>query len=48
MTFDDATFRHLAATGVTAGWSCWEIGAEGGNVACGYLARSEGLEPPTF
>jgi SAM-dependent methyltransferase len=33
MTFDDATFRYLAATGVKAGWSCWEIGAGGGSVA---------------
>jgi SAM-dependent methyltransferase len=32
-TFDDATFRYLAATGVKAGWSCWEIGAGGGSVA---------------
>jgi SAM-dependent methyltransferase len=32
-TFDGATFRYLAATGVSAGWSCWEIGAGGGSVA---------------
>src|SRR5215831_17585922 len=32
-TFDGATCRYLAATGVGAGWSCWEIGAGGGSVA---------------
>ena len=32
-TFDSATCRHLAATGVAAGWSCWEIGAGGGSIA---------------
>ena len=26
-TFDAATCRYLAPTGVAAGWSCWEIGA---------------------
>jgi len=37
-TFDDATFRHLAATGVGVGWSCWEVGAGGGSVAL-WLAK---------
>jgi len=32
-TFDGATFGYLAATGVGAGWSCWEIGAGGGSIA---------------
>ncbi len=32
-TFDGASFRHLAATGVGPGWSCWEVGAGGGSVA---------------
>ena len=32
-TFDGATFRYLAATGVGAGWSCWEIAAGGGSIA---------------
>src|SRR5215471_10043132 len=32
-TFDGATCRYLTATGVTAGWSCWEIGAGGGSIA---------------
>jgi len=32
-TFDGATCRYLAATGVGAGWSCWEIGAGGGSIA---------------
>jgi 2-polyprenyl-3-methyl-5-hydroxy-6-metoxy-1,4-benzoquinol methylase len=32
-TFDGATFRYLAATGVGAGWCCWEIGAGGGSIA---------------
>src|SRR5664279_6147623 len=30
--FDPATFRHLAAVGVTAGWVCWEVGAGGASV----------------
>jgi len=29
-TFDGATFRYQAATGIGAGWSRWEIGAGGG------------------
>lgn len=37
-TFDDATCRYLAGTGVAAGWSCWEIGAGGGSIA-GWLAE---------
>jgi SAM-dependent methyltransferase len=32
-TFDDATFRYLAATGARPGWACWEVGAGGGSVA---------------
>lgn len=32
-TFDGATFGYLAATGVAAGWSCWEIGAGSGSIA---------------
>jgi 2-polyprenyl-3-methyl-5-hydroxy-6-metoxy-1,4-benzoquinol methylase len=32
-TFDSATFRYLAATGVGPGWACWEIGAGGGSIA---------------
>lgn len=32
-TFDAATCRFLAATGVGAGWSCWEIGAGSGSIA---------------
>jgi SAM-dependent methyltransferase len=27
--FDDATVRHLAGRGLTAGWRCWEVGAGG-------------------
>ena len=32
-TFDSATCRYLAASGVGPGWSCWEIGAGGGSIA---------------
>lgn len=31
--YDPVTFRHLAATGVGAGWHCLEVGAGGGSVA---------------
>jgi SAM-dependent methyltransferase len=30
--FDPVTFRHLEAVGVSAGWSCWEVGAGGASV----------------
>lgn len=30
--FDPVTFRHLLAIGVSAGWSCWEVGAGGATV----------------
>jgi hypothetical protein len=40
-TFDGATCRYLAATGVGAGWSCWEVGAGGGSVAL-WLAQASG------
>jgi hypothetical protein len=29
VNFDGAAFRYLAATGIGAGWSCWEIGTGG-------------------
>lgn len=29
---DPVTFRHLAATGLTTGWSCWEVGSGGPGV----------------
>ena len=35
------TFRHLGATGVAAGWRCWEVGA-GGPTVSGWLAGSVG------
>ena len=35
--FDPATFRILEATGVDAGWRCWEVGAGSATVA-GWLA----------
>jgi SAM-dependent methyltransferase len=31
--FDESTFRHLSAVGVSAGWRCWEVGAGGPSVA---------------
>jgi hypothetical protein len=39
--FDPATFRHLAAVGVTAGWVCWEVGAGGASVPA-WLAEQVG------
>ncbi|SDC27299.1 SAM-dependent methyltransferase [Streptomyces prasinopilosus] len=39
--FDPATFRHLEAVGVGAGWRCWEIGA-GGTSVVSWLARKVG------
>jgi SAM-dependent methyltransferase len=39
--FDPVTFRHLAAVGVGAGWSCWEVGAGGAGVP-GWLAEQVG------
>ena len=29
VNFDGAALRYLAATGIGAGWSCWEIGTGG-------------------
>ena len=31
--FDSVTRRHLARTGLGAGWDCWEVGAGSGSVA---------------
>jgi SAM-dependent methyltransferase len=39
--FDPVTFRHLAAVGVAAGWTCWEVGAGGASVP-GWLAGQVG------
>jgi hypothetical protein len=39
--FDPVTFRHLAAVGVSAGWSCWEVGAGGPSVPT-WLAEQVG------
>ncbi len=36
---DPVTFRHLEATGVTAGWRCWEVGAGGVTVPAWLAAR---------
>lgn len=30
--FDPVTFRHLTSVGISAGWSCWEVGAGGAGV----------------
>jgi len=39
--FDPVTCRHLAAIGVSAGWSCWEVGAGGVSVPA-WLAEQVG------
>ena len=44
--YDPWTIRHLEATGIGAGWQCWEVGAGGGSIAawlaecCGPRATS--------
>ncbi len=37
--FDPATFRHVDALGIAAGWRCWEVGAGGPSVPRGLAAR---------
>ena len=39
--FDPVTFRHLEAVGISAGWSCWEVGAGGAGVPT-WLAERAG------
>lgn len=39
--FDPVSFLHLGATGVGAGWRCWEVGA-GGPTVSAWLARTVG------
>jgi SAM-dependent methyltransferase len=39
--FDPVTFGHLAAVGLTTGWSCWEVGAGGASVPA-WLAGQVG------
>jgi len=36
--YDPWTIRHLEATGIGAGWQCWEVGAGGGSIAA-WLAE---------
>jgi ubiquinone/menaquinone biosynthesis C-methylase UbiE len=31
--YDPWTIRHLEATGIGAGWQCWEVGGGGGSIA---------------
>lgn len=38
--YDAETFRHLDARGVTAGWSCLEVGAGAGSAALWLLGRA--------
>jgi SAM-dependent methyltransferase len=39
--FDPATFRHIDALGIAAGWRCWEVGA-GGRTVPSWLAERAG------
>ncbi|HET6293496.1 MAG TPA: methyltransferase domain-containing protein [Kribbella sp.] len=39
--FDPVTFRHFGAVGVSAGWTCWEVGAGGVSVPA-WLAEQVG------
>jgi SAM-dependent methyltransferase len=45
--FDPATRRHLAATGLGPGWSCWDVGAGGGSVAV-WMAKQVGPQGAVF
>ncbi len=38
--YDPWTTRHLEATGIGAGWQCWEVGAGGGSIAAWLAERS--------
>ena len=31
--WDESTIRYLSKVGVSAGWTCWEVGAGGGSIA---------------
>jgi SAM-dependent methyltransferase len=42
-TYDGASTRALAATGVGAGWRCWEVGGGGGGIGA-WLAERVGPE----
>ncbi len=37
--FDPVTVRHIEATGIDAGWNCWEVGAGGPTVASWLVNR---------
>jgi len=39
--FDPATFRRMAACGLSPGWRCWEVGA-GGRTVIEWMAREVG------
>lgn len=41
LTYDRASRRAVASTGITAGWHCWEVGGGGGSVAA-WLATQVG------
>jgi 2-polyprenyl-3-methyl-5-hydroxy-6-metoxy-1,4-benzoquinol methylase len=38
--YDPWTIRHLEATGIDAGWQCWEVGGGGGSIATWLGQRS--------
>ncbi len=38
--YDPWTIRHLEATGIGAGWQCWEVGGGGGSIAAWLAERS--------
>lgn len=38
--YDSWTISHLEATGIGAGWQCWEVGGGGGSVAAWLAERS--------
>jgi ubiquinone/menaquinone biosynthesis C-methylase UbiE len=38
--YDPWTIQHLEATGIGAGWQCWEVGGGGGSIAAWLAERS--------
>lgn len=40
LTYDDASGRALATTGIGPGWRCWEVGGGGGGIAAWLADRT--------
>ena len=44
--YDPWTIRHLEATGIGAGWHCWEVGGGGGSIAAWLAVCGRGSATP--